>query len=88
MAKRRGKGDDEDDKPKKGEKKKQLPSSKQLDDAPSSVSVAVDGQTIVGEKREYSSGSVGWNVSGKVVIGGLQCQVSCNIVIVGSKDVK
>lgn len=88
MAKRRGKGDDEDDKPKKGEKKKQLPTEKQLDDAPSSVSLAVDGQTIVGEKREYSSGSVGWNVSGKVVIGGLQCQVSCNIVIVGSKDVK
>jgi len=79
---------DGDEKPKKGEKKKQLPTAKQLDDAPTAISLSVDGQSISGDKREFSSGSVGWNASGKVVIGGLQCQVSCNIVIVGSKDVK
>ena len=72
----------------KGEKKKQLPTSKQLDDAPAAVAVTVDGQAVSGTKKEFSSGSVGWNANGKVVIGGLQCQVSCNIVIVGSKDVK
>jgi len=73
---------------KKGEKKKQLPTSKQLDDAPSAIAIAIDGQSLVGDKRNFSSGSTGWNASGKVVIGGLQCQVSCNIVIVGSKDVE
>jgi len=88
MAKRKGKGEDEDDKQKKGEKKKQLPTEKQLDDAPMSIAISIDGQSLVGDKREFSSGSVGWNASGKVVISGLQCQVSCNIVIVGSKDVK
>lgn len=72
----------------KVEKQKQLPTKKQLDDAVAAIAVAVDGQAISGEKKEFSSGSVGWNANGKVVISGLTCQVSCNVVIVGSKDTK
>jgi len=73
---------------KKVEKQKQLPTKKQLDDAVAAIAVSVDGQSLSGEKKEFSSGSVGWNSNGKVVIGGLTCQVSCNVVIVGSKDTK
>lgn len=72
----------------KVEKAKQLPTKKQLDDAVSAIVVAVDGQQIAGSKKAFSSGSVGWNANGKVVISGLTCQVSCNVVIVGSKDSK
>lgn len=73
---------------KKVEKQKQLPTKKQLDEAVASIPVTVDGQSIAGEKKSFSSGSVGWNANGKVSIGGLICQVSCNVVIVGSKDSK
>lgn len=72
----------------KPEKTKQLPTKKQLDDAVNAIIVAVDGQQVTGSKKEFSSGSVGWNANGKVVISGLTCQVSCNVVIVGSKDSK
>ena len=73
---------------KKSEKTKQLPTRKQLDEAVGAVAVTIDGQGVSGTKKEFSSGSVGWNANGKVVISGLSCQVSCNIVIVGSKDSK
>jgi hypothetical protein len=72
------------------EKKKEKPSvtQKMLDDAPQSITVVIDGQSVVGDKKDYSSGSVGWNVTGKVVVSGVKCQVSANIIIVGSKNVK
>lgn len=73
---------------KKSEKTKQLPTRKQLDDAVAAIAIAIDGQGLSGTKKEFSSGSVGWNGNGKVVISGLSCQVSCNVVIVGSKDSK
>jgi len=91
MAKAKGKQSEEKSEKKKGkvqQKQKQLPTRKQLDDAPSAVTLTVDGQGLSATKKEFSSGSVGWNGNGKVVIGGLTCQVSCNIVIVGSKDTK
>lgn len=72
----------------KAAKQKQAPTKKQLDDAVAAIAVLVDGQQVVGSKKEFSSGSVGWNANGKVVIGGLTCQVSCNVVIVGSKPEK
>lgn len=52
---------------------------------PESVSVVFDGQTLVGEHKGFSSGSLGYNVNGKVIIGGIRCQVSCNIIAIGSK---
>lgn len=73
---------------KKKEKSKPVVTQKMLDDAPQSITVVIDGQSVVGDKKEYSSGSVGWNVTGKVVISGVKCQVSANIIIVGSKNVK
>lgn len=77
-----------EEKVKKSEKTKQAPTRKQLDEAVGAVAVTIDGQGVSGTKKEFSSGSVGWNANGKVVISGLSCQVSCNIVIVGSKDTK
>lgn len=78
----------EKDAGKKKGKEKPTVTEKMLDDAPQAITVVIDGQSVVGEKKEYSSGSVGWNVTGKVVISGIKCQVSANIVIVGSKNVK
>jgi len=77
----------DEDKKKKG-KEKPAVTQKMLDDAPQSITVMIDGQSIIGDKKEYSSGSVGWNVTGKVVISGVKCQISANIIIVGSKNVK
>ena len=57
-----------------------------IDNAPLSVKASIEDQPIVGTKKEFSSGSVGWNFNGKVVIGGLKCQVSANVIIVGSKN--
>lgn len=59
-----------------------------VDNAPLSVKASIEDQPIVGTKKEFSSGSVGWNFNGKVVIGGLKCQVSANVIIVGSKNLK
>ena len=78
----------EKDNSKKKGKEKPTVTEKMLDDAPQSITVMIDGQSVVGDKKEYSSGSVGWNVTGKVIIGGVKCQVSANIIIVGSKNVK
>jgi len=79
---------EKDEDKKKKEKPKPVVTEKMLDDAPQSITVVIDGQSVVGDKKEYSSGSVGWNVTGKVVISGVKCQVSANIIIVGSKSVK
>jgi len=87
MAKTKSKGKDEEEK-EGGKKPKPQLTEKQLDDAATAVEVVVDGQKLIGEKKEFSSGSVGWNVNGKVVISGLKCQVSANIIIVGSKNVE
>lgn len=55
---------------------------------PESISAAIDGQTLIGEYKEFSSGSLGYNINGKVVINGVRCQVSCNIIAIGSKPKK
>lgn len=90
MAKAKGKKTEEQEKLEKAprKKEKQCPTQKQLDEARSAITVAVEGQNVIGDKKEFSSGSVGWNSNGKVVIDGLACQVSCNVIIIGSKDSK
>lgn len=55
------------------------------DERPNSVSVVIDGQTLLGVRREFKTGSCGYHVSGKVVIEGRIHQVSCSVVEVGSK---
>lgn len=53
-------------------------------------SVVIGGVNgIVAEKREFSTGSVGWNGNGKVtlMVDGkpVRCQVSLNVTVIGSK---
>lgn len=57
----------------------------QLDAAPAAIQATFDGQSLAGEKKTFSTGSTGWNVTGKVVIGGLRCQVTANVTVIGSK---
>jgi len=59
-----------------------------LDKMRYSIQTAFEGQALMGDKREYSTGSVGYNVSGKVIIDGVRCQVACNVIAIGSRDVK
>ena len=72
--------------PVQGKKGKALPTVEQLDAMKMAIPVVIDGQSMIGGKRTFKKGSVGYNVSGKVVIDGLICQVSCNVIVVGSKE--
>lgn len=49
------------------------------------------GETLqAADAREFSTGSFGWGFSGKIVVEidgvPVKCQVSCSIVVVGSKE--
>lgn len=54
------------------------------------LTLKIGDQALAANPREFSTGSVGWLGTGKVMVehnGELvQCQVSCNITVVGSKD--
>jgi hypothetical protein len=54
------------------------------------VTVAIAGQPLAASPKQFSTGSVGFFANGKVavVIDGVtvQCQVSVNITVIGSKD--
>jgi hypothetical protein len=50
------------------------------------IAIQVEGQSVVCTPRQFSSGSVGYNASGKVLIDGHKVQVGGNLVVVGSKD--
>ena len=69
--------------------KKEVPKPKQQAVKTSEVKqmlpVTIDGQSLTASFKDFSTGSKGWNINGKVVIDGLKCQVSGNIVILGSK---
>lgn len=73
-------------KDKHGKNGKVLPTRKQLDDMRTAIQISIEGNPVIGSKREFSSGSVGYNANGKVIIDGVVCQVSCNITAVGSKQ--
>jgi len=64
------------------------PTRKQLDELPANVDAGEVMKGLIGSKRLFSSGSTGYNVNGKILIGGLKHTVSCNIVAIGSKDIK
>lgn len=51
------------------------------------VNVDIEGTKMSGDFRDFSSGSKGYFISGKVMIDGVKCQVGCNIIVVGSKPV-
>jgi hypothetical protein len=54
------------------------------------ISVVINGKEMLGSVKEFSTGSLGWNVNDKmqVEIGGhlVMVQVGLNLTIVGSKD--
>jgi hypothetical protein len=55
------------------------------------VKVVIDGKELEAEVKEFSTGSLGWFVSGKISleVAGVRVpvQVGLNLTIVGSKDV-
>jgi hypothetical protein len=54
------------------------------------ILVQIAGQQLVANPKGFSTGSVGFYLSGKITItlGGtpVQLQVSCNLTAIGSKD--
>jgi len=77
--------------PKEAAKKggRALPTRKQLDELPNAIDAGDTLKGLLGSKRIFEkSGSTGYNINGKVLIGGLIHTVSCNIIAVGSKHVK
>lgn len=55
-----------------------------------SLAATIGGQLVAGTPKEFSTGSLGWNLTGKVMVevGGelVQAQVTGNICIIGSKE--
>ncbi len=54
------------------------------------VKLVINGQEIVADKREFSTGSFGWYYNGKVsiTVDGKPLSVQCgiNLTVVGSKE--
>lgn len=55
--------------------------------------VSIGGTEVAGSAKIYSTGSVGWNLNGKVTITlpsgeEVRCQVTGNVIAVGSKEWK
>ena len=63
---------------------------KQFQDNAKAVEVTINGIPMVAEVKEFSTGSLGWNISNKTTInvGGtpVSVQIGLNLTIVGSKD--
>ena len=49
------------------------------------ITATIDGQTIVCSERTFSTGSVGYYGTGKIVLDGDRYQVSVQMVKIGSK---
>lgn len=49
------------------------------------ITVNIGTTPIIATIREFKTGSIGYFAAGKTVIDGKKCQVSCNIVIIGTK---
>ena len=54
------------------------------------VKVVINGQELIADKREFSTGSFGWYYNGKTTITvdgkALSVQVGLNLTVVGSKE--
>ncbi len=65
-------------------------SRKQFKDAAKPIEVIIDGQKFIADPREFSTGSLGWNINGKItlVVGDarVSVQVGMNLTLVGSKE--
>ena len=65
-------------------------SRQQFKDKGKPVEVVIDGTKMIAAPREFSTGSLGWNISNKMtlIIGDkpVIVQVGLNLTIVGSKE--
>lgn len=63
---------------------------KQFAENAGSVTVTIDGETFEVDPKEFSTGSLGWNLNAKITleIDGVRVpvQVGMNLTLVGSKD--
>jgi hypothetical protein len=54
------------------------------------VTVVVDGKEFRSQPKQFSTGSMGWNISEKVTIKVgdelVDCQLGMNLTVIGSKD--
>lgn len=54
------------------------------------VVVVIDGKQLVASVKEFSTGSLGWNINGKTTVDidgkSVTVQVGLNLTIVGSKE--
>ena len=54
------------------------------------LKIEINGQSIIAEPREFSTGSFGWYLNGKTVISvdgkALSVQIGMNMTVVGSKE--
>ncbi len=62
----------------------------QFRDAAKPVQVVINGNTMMAEVKDFSTGSFGWYLNGKTVIdvGGtpVSVQIGMNLTVVGSKE--
>ena len=65
-------------------------SKTQFIDKAEPVKIVINGQEIIADKREFSSGSFGWYYNGKIniTVDGkpLSVQIGLNLTVVGSKE--
>ena len=63
---------------------------KQFQENAKPIEVTINGVPMVAEVKEFSTGSLGWNISNKttVNVGGtpVSVQIGLNLTIVGSKE--
>ncbi len=54
------------------------------------VKVTINGQEMIADRREFSTGSFGWYINGKttITVDGkpLSVQIGMNLTVVGSKE--
>ena len=62
----------------------------QFKDNAKAIEVVINGQKMIAEPREFSTGSLGWNINGKLVLQvgetPVTVQVGLNLTLVGSKE--
>jgi hypothetical protein len=65
-------------------------SKTQFIDKAEPVKVSINGQELIADKREFSTGSFGWYYNGKIniTVDGkpLSVQIGLNLTVVGSKE--
>lgn len=65
-------------------------SRQQFKDQAKPVKVVIEGNEFTAEPREFSTGSLGWNINSKITIKvgdtPVTVQVGMNLTVVGSKD--